>query len=736
MICPKCGEYVPDWSLSCQFCGRSLTPPDSAPADPENARQAIEQIETEDNDDIDIETEPVADSSADYAADYVEKTIVLESVGSGRALALREDDAREDTAQTQDPAGYTAGCTVETEDESGGKRALLRALLATIAVLAVLALAWFLLLAPSARFDRALNKAEACMEAADYEGALEQYGKALSIRDSAEALQGRAAAWLNLGQPDQALICYEDLLKLDPSLSSTYASMADVYLAQGDYRGAMNILDRGIQATGAEALSRQLSALLDQLGITNYTAEEVAASDNMWPIGAAKEGTGQSIATDIDVVAVLDRQSGVLTISRNGIDSDGVMADLALYQGQDTEAQTGYWPWLDQTESAPITQVKIGGGVTNIGAGAFSGCSELKSVSLGADVAEIGQAAFNGCTALALIEFAEDSHLTKVGPAAFRDCAGLHELRLPDTVESLGSNCFYGSGLLELTLPAAMTKLEQGALNSCPVLTTVNVDTAMTDLGQVPFYRCPKLQVINVPTDNVNYSSFDGLLYDKSGATLLRCPEGRELCSFNPDLEAVGDRAFYACAKLTGVDLPRGLTSIGREAFAFCPQLSYIYLPASLETIGSRAFVYCGALEKLALDDGSKSFRLSGDMLLSGDGATLICCPAASANGRSNGVMRLNRSIRTVAEGACVGCHMSGLICTAVYDIGAAAFADCSSLSSVVLPDTVNSIGSGAFNGSSDLFIYCKAGSYAEEYARTTGYEVQRLSDFVMNIFN
>ena len=736
MICPKCGEYVPDWSLECQFCGQSLTPPESAPADKEDATQAPEQIETEENDDIDMDSGTVEDSSpdyaADYAADYVEKTIVLKSVGSGRALAVRDEAVREDEAPRPDPASFS----VETEEEGGTKRALLRALLATFAVLAALALVWFLLLAPSARFDRALNKAEACMEAADYQGALEQYGKALSIRDSAEALQGRAAAWLNLGQPDQALICYQDLLTLDPSLSSTYAAMADVYLAQGDYRGAMDILDQGIQATGAEALSRQLSALLEQLGITNYTAEEVAAADNMWPIGAAKAGAGQSIATDIDVVAVLDRQSGVLTISRNGVDSDGVMADLGLYQGQSAEAQTGYWPWLDQTESAPITQVKIGGGVTNIGAGAFSGCSELKSVSIGADVSEIGRSAFNGCTALGLIEFAEDSHLTKVGPAAFRECAGLHELRLPDTVESLGNGCFYGSGLLELTLPAAMTKLEQGALNNCPVLTTVNVNTAMTDLGLVPFYCCPKLQVINVPTDNVNYSSFDGLLYDKSGATLLRCPEGRELCSFSPDLEAIGDRAFYACAKLTGVDLPRGLTSIGREAFAFCPQLSYVYLPASLQTIGSRAFVYCGSLEKLALDDGNDSFRLSGDMLLSGDSATLICCPAASANGRSTGVMRLPRSVKTVADGACVGCHMSGLICSGVTTIEAAAFADCSSLSSAMLPASVTSIGSGAFNGSSDLVIYCKAGSYAEEYARSAGYEVQRLSDFVMNIFN
>ncbi|MBR0376048.1 MAG: leucine-rich repeat domain-containing protein, partial [Firmicutes bacterium] len=473
--------------------------------------------------------------------------------------------------------------------------------------------------------------------------------------------------------------------------------------------------------------------------ITNYSAEEVAAADNIWPVGQVDlgGGTGRALATDIDVVAVLDKASGLLKISRNGLDSDGVMADLAVYEGPDAEAKDSFRPWLELADGGvPVTAVEIGGGVVNIGAGAFSGCEELTRASIGPDVNEIGQAAFAGCVKLGEVAVAEDSRLTKLGPSVFRDCAGLHQISLPDGVENLGENCFYASGLQELTLPAAMTLLDQGALNSCPVLATVNVNTAMTDLGLVPFYRCPLLTAINVAGDNRNYASYDGLLYDKSCATLLRCPEGRESCDFAPGITAVGERAFYACAKLGAVELPDGLTALGREAFAFCPALSYVYLPASLDSLGSRAFVYCGSLERIDLADGNKSFRLYGDMLLSADGATLLCCPPADGAGISGGVMRLPKTVTTVAEGACVGCHMSGLICSGVKEIGASAFADCSSLSSAVLPESVTSIGYGAFNGSSDLVIYCKAGSYAEEYAKTAGYQVQKLNDFVMNIFN
>ena len=613
----------------------------------------------------------------------------------------------------------------------------LRNLILGALVLALLLLGWFLLLSPSARFDRNMSRAEACMAESDYQGALDHYVKAAAIEPTAEALLGQAAACLNLGDTDGALACYEQLLEQNPQLESVYAALAEVYQARGEYREALNALDQGIENTSSATLQKQLDALLSQLGITDYTAEEVAAADNIWPVGQVSVGggPGRALATDIDVVAVLDKASGLLKISRNGLDSDGVMADLAVFEG--AEIKDSFRPWLEPADGGvPVTAVEIGGGVVNIGAGAFSGCEALEKASIGADVKEIAQSAFAGCARLSEVAIAEDSRLTKIGPSVFRDCAGLHGISLPDGVESLGENCFYASGLLELTLPAALTLLNQGALNNCPVLATVNVNTAMTDLGLVPFYRCPQLTAINVSGDNRNYASYDGLLYDKSRSTLLRCPEGRESCDFAPEITAVGERAFYNCAKIGSVDLPDGLTALYREAFAFCPGLSYVYLPASVESIGNRAFVYCGALERVALAEGNRSFRLNGDVLLSADGATLLFCPPASGTGRSGGVMRLPKGVTAVAEGACVGCHMSGLICTGVKEIGASAFADCSSLSSAVLPESVTSIGYGAFNGSSDLVIYCKAGSYAEEYAKTAGYQVQKLNDFVMNIFN
>ncbi|MBR5429714.1 MAG: leucine-rich repeat protein [Firmicutes bacterium] len=763
MICPDCGNNIPDYCICCPSCGRSFVPPQrpapvavdgaapaavvaattaaEAPGDavPAPATAVAATAATEAPADTAPVTAAAAADTAAAEASNEHKHADQTQAASAQAASLRT--TAQSSAAADKPAiprrPRISRAEAAADDAPAGRSKWPRRLLAAALVCAVLALVWGLGLSPSARYDHALHRADAALAAADYESALTCYSRAVRIRPTAEALRGQAAAYLNLGQPEQAAACYRYLLELEPQSASAYAALTEVYMAVGDYRQALSTLNEGIAVTASASLRQQLDALLEQLGITDYTAEEIAAADNIWPLGAPAAGTGNSIpAPDGDVVAVFDPDSGTMKITRNGLDSDGVMADLAAYDGDGAVESGSLQPWLalPPAERPHITRLEIGSGVVNLGAGAFWGCTDLTAVQLGPDVTEIGPGALAGCEKLTQVDMAAASRLTRIGDAAFRDCAALTGLALPDSVEALGSGCFSGSGLTSLTLPASLTLLTQGALNDCPALTEVTVNTAMADLGTVPFYQCPRLETINVSADNINYSSYDGLLYDKAGSTLLRCPEGRQSCDFSPALTAVADRACYNCGQLAAAELPEGLTVIGREAFAFCPRLVSVRLPASLTGIGSRAFVYCASLSGFTVSGGG-NFQLSGDLLLSGDGAELICCPAASAAGSSRGVLRLPRSVRTVAEGACVGCGFTGLICTGVTSIGAAAFADCSNLSSAVLPESVTAIGPGAF-GSASPVIYCKSGSYAEEYAKNAGYQVQPVTDFLFSIFN
>ncbi|MEG1710884.1 MAG: leucine-rich repeat domain-containing protein, partial [Clostridia bacterium] len=62
------------------------------------------------------------------------------------------------------------------------------------------------------------------------------------------------------------------------------------------------------------------------------------------------------------------------------------------------------------------------------------------------------------------------------------------------------------------------------------------------------------------------------------------------------NVTSIGNRAFYGCANLTTITLPRSVTSIGNEAFRDCISLSSITLPSSVTSIGEETFRDCGLL--------------------------------------------------------------------------------------------------------------------------------------------
>ena len=124
---------------------------------------------------------------------------------------------------------------------------------------------------------------------------------------------------------------------------------------------------------------------------------------------------------------------------------------------------------------------------------------------------------------------------------------------------------------------------------------------------------------------------------------------------------AIGDSAFEGNTTIQHVTLPDTVTSIGDSAFKDCTALTAIDLPADLKTIGGMAFSGDTALTSLDLPYGTTS-------------------------------------------------------------IDSQAFAN-SSLEEIYLPETVETIGSDAFDGLPDVIFYSPAGSYADEYAQEKDYQ-------------
>lgn len=165
------------------------------------------------------------------------------------------------------------------------------------------------------------------------------------------------------------------------------------------------------------------------------------------------------------------------------------------------------------------------------------------------------------------------------------------------------------------------------------------------------FWGCPNLESIELCEDNENYSTHDGVLFDKSVNALVFCPEGKQgsykipdsvtwiydsalnncknitelifpksitaidssTCSycenltrveFGDNLQSIGSFAFSYCSRLNDVVIPTSVHSIGDYAFLKCDSLTEVSVPDSVTTIGERAFGYCDNLKTITLGKG------------------------------------------------------------------------------------------------------------------------------------
>ena len=295
-------------------------------------------------------------------------------------------------------------------------------------------------------------------------------------------------------------------------------------------------------------------------------------------------------------------------------------------------------PWYGSR--AALKEIVVDNGITKIGANAFNGCAAVEKLSVPANTDEYGANAFKDFAALntvvltgigAMKDFTSTDYQTTpwylnkdtvttitlnegievIGTYAFKDNTNLTAMALPSTINSIGANAFTGcTGLTDITIPDATTaindyafegctgltavtfgsglqSLGNGVFNSCSALTTVTVPASVTDISESAnaFWDCEKLTAINVDDANANYSSDEGVVFDKAKTTLIFAPKANTRTTYTvPDsVTAIGDSAFVDNAKLTSVTIPATVTAIGESAFSGCLGITDVYYAGTQE---------------------------------------------------------------------------------------------------------------------------------------------------------
>ena len=365
--------------------------------------------------------------------------------------------------------------------------------------------------------------------------------------------------------------------------------------------------------------------------------------------------------------------------------------------------------------------------------------SKLKSVVIPASVETIEAAAFMGCSSLATVTFEKGSQLKTIGGGyssyypnyygAFLDCTALTSIEIPASVETIEAAAFmrcsklatvtFEKGSQLKTIGGDYSSYYYGVFSDCTALKSIEIPASVETIEAAAFMGCSSLATVTfekgsqLKTIGGGYSSYYpnyyGAFLDCTALTSIEIPAS---------VETIEAAAFMRCSKLATVTFEKGsqLKTIGGDyssyyygVFSDCTALKSIEIPASVETIEAAAFMGCSSLATVTFEKGSQLKTIGGgysSYYPNYYGAFLDCTALTS--------IEIPASVETIEAAAFMRCSK---LATVTFEKGSqlktiggdyssyyyGVFSDCTALKSIEIPASVETIEATAFKGCSSL---------------------------------
>ena len=363
-------------------------------------------------------------------------------------------------------------------------------------------------------------------------------------------------------------------------------------------------------------------------------------------------------------------------VTKGNYSGNIVIPETIVYEGNTYQVEgIGEYAFGSEYSKSNVTSVVIPRSIKRIEKGAFAACKNLDAVYLSSIEA------WCGITFSSILFNSQDQgYLYLSNPLVYAKHLYLNgeeidKLIIPDGVEEIKDYAFLGCSCIKTaTIPNSVKRIGNYTFTRCTELTNIDMLNGIGSIGISAFSECSSLLSIKIP---------DGITTIAGGL-------------------------FEGCSVLENIELPNTVEKIEYKAFEGCNALTSFHMPTAIKKVGGDAFYGCTNLKNIIIDDLDAWCNIEFEY---GDYLEAQCCsnPLYYTHQLFLGDKEVTEvvvpnNVKSLGFNFAFCPNIINIILPSTLEkIGTHAFVNCSGLTSLEIPQNVNAIGRSAFNRCSGL---------------------------------